>query len=305
MNSILSRLPLGEEKKFILNENGLWISEDKKFQWFMKPFADSGQKTNYAPKQNEYIALVEKARKFMLDGHASKVVISRMIELDLPSVEQQFPVVLFQRLEKMYPSAFVFLYPVSKGVFWLGASPELLLEKKNCFFKTVSLAGTRPAASPGNWGEKEIVEQKIVTDYILDLLVRHGGENVHTNGPYTSAAGVIEHLKTDILFESNQNSKYWMDLFHPTPAICGFPKMNALEFIQSNEFHNREMYSGVIGWHSPEQSHLYIQLRTMKVDLNEGKAYIYVGGGLLPESDSLLEWEETEKKAMVMKSVLF
>lgn len=305
MNSIISRLPNGESRKFNLNGSHEWISEDQKFKWFQKPFLTATNKGEYSPSQEEYIHLVEKAKSFMRNGSASKIVLSRISTVPLLQSGNSYLYELYDRLEKAYPSAFVFLYPESADVFWLGATPELLLSKKENFYKTVSLAGTRPKGVMLEWGKKEKAEQGIVTEYILSTLKENGAKGIHSMGPFTAEAGSIEHLKTELVFQSELMFEEWVQLLHPTPAICGFPRNTAMKFILENEFHDRTNYSGVLGWQSESEIHLYVQLRTMKVDFKNKVAHIYAGGGIMQESDSLSEWEETEKKAMVMKSVLF
>jgi isochorismate synthase EntC len=45
----------------------------------------------------------------------------------------------------------------------MGATPERLLAIENGIAKAASLAGTRPVNSTGDWREKELEEQAIVT----------------------------------------------------------------------------------------------------------------------------------------------
>ena len=50
------------------------------------------------------------------------------------------------------------------------------------------------------------------------------------------------------------------------------------------------------------RSSLFVNLRCMQ--LGDGHASLYVGGGITAESDPASEWRETEMKAETMLSVL-
>ncbi|HAJ99571.1 MAG TPA: isochorismate synthase, partial [Bacteroidales bacterium] len=48
--------------------------------------------------------------------------------------------------------------------------------------------------------------------------------------------------------------------------------------------------------------HLYVNLRCMNI--RNDIAYIFAGGGLMPQSDLQKEWEEIQAKANTLLSVL-
>src|SRR5690606_26812873 len=145
---------------------------------------------------------------------------------------------------------------------WLGATPEKLLEVERNRFRTMALAATQKYNDTIDvgWGEKELEEQQIVTDTILENL-KDTVSNIKTTGPSTTRAGGLLHLKTDIsgeIISPKENpGKDAMHLFsgdaihlfsgdamhrvstlkklitalHPTPAVCGLPKKEAKDFI--------------------------------------------------------------------------
>jgi isochorismate synthase len=98
-------------------------------------------------------------------------------------------------------------------------------------------------------------------------------------------------------------------LLHPTPAVCGLPKNEALSFILEHEIHNREFYSGFLGpvnmtsGRGRNSSSLYVNLRCMK--LRENTAILYAGCGITVESEPEKEWQETELKANTLLSVIY
>lgn len=203
---------------------------------------------------------------------------------------------LFHQLVNTYPTAFVYLISSIHFGTWIGATPEVLASVSNSTLKTIALAGTKLATYTGNWGEKEIQEHQYVVDAVDQALVRNGVEDVVKDGPKTHFAGPIQHLKTEFSAQISPE-KIWrlvMDL-HPTPAVCGTPRIAALDLITSREMHERDLYTGIIGIHTPEKSELFVNLRCAQ--LQPTMAYLYVGGGYTSQSIPDLEWEETENKA--------
>ena len=276
-----------------------------------------------------HLQLVHKGIDSIMKGVLKKVVLSRKEEVPLDNPD---PIEIFKRLLIKYPTAFVYVWFHPEIGLWLGATPETLLQVERNRFKTMALAGTQKFAGSVevNWGEKEQEEQQFVTVAILESL-NNLGSSLKTTGPYTSKAGNLLHLRTDITgvlnFNSpttNANLHQLISAIHPTPAICGLPKDPAKQFILENENYDREFYTGFLGELNMKkkiqrsgnrrntenlaygstltQTSLFVNLRCMK--LEENSALLFVGGGITKESDPVAEWEETQNKAETMKAVL-
>ncbi|NBO61673.1 MAG: hypothetical protein EBU82_12015 [Flavobacteriia bacterium] len=93
-----------------------------------------------------------------------------------------------------------------------------------------------------------------------------------------------------------------MRQMHPTPAVCGIPPYLAQESIKSLERHQRELYTGVIGFMNPEQTHCYVNLRCAQII--DGMLHAYAGAGITADSDPEAEWIETENKSNTLFSLL-
>jgi isochorismate synthase len=263
--------------------------------------------SNYA----QYCRLVDKAVDFIVDSGIKKVVVSRAAAASLQASFD--PVVTFQALCQRYPAAFVSLVAIPGIGAWIGASPELLLATDGRALHTMALAGTqaRPRDLPlqaARWSAKEIEEQALVSDYIRDFFQRAGAPAVQETGPHTVAAGNVIHLQTDFSVQLPQPAlmalaNRVLHELHPTSAVCGMPKDKALAFIRQHEGYDRSFYSGYLGpVHIDGQSHLYVNLRCMQ--LGQGAAYLYVGGGVTADSSPDAEWRETELKAGTLLAVL-
>ena len=93
-----------------------------------------------------------------------------------------------------------------------------------------------------------------------------------------------------------------LSLLHPTPAVCGLPRDNALATIRLAEPDARSFYAGFSGplfLHG--ETRLYVSLRCM--ELIGDRASLYAGGGIMPESTVETEWEETRRKMATMRSL--
>ena len=206
---------------------------------------------------------------------------------------------LFVELEQTYPNAFVYLISSPLLGTWIGATPETLIETAGDALKTIALAGTHAATDASDWTQKEQEEHRFVVDAISETLKRNGCTINYLDGPHTVEAGPVQHLRTDFKAQLG-NASAWsvaMDL-HPTPAVCGTPRMASLDLLLSREMHDRFLYAGVIGVYGKERSRLFVNLRCAQ--LQRGKAYLYVGGGYTIASIPDMEWEETENKSRTL-----
>ena len=254
-------------------------------------------------------ALVVKAVQEIEAGTFEKVVLSRKEMVAL----QDFDLTLvLNQLITSYPNAFNYSFYHPKVGFWLGASPEQFLKVTENNLQTIALAGTQLAGNSQDivWGDKEIVEQQIVAEFIVTALEKHA-ISVLKSEPYTYKAGSILHIRTDIeaVLEDKSNLENIIELMHPTPAVCGFPKEVAKNFILKNEGYDREFYAGFLGeWNKDFNSFkegnfdLIVNLRCMQI--KDDHAIVYVGCGINQGSQPEKEFMETVNKSQTMKKVL-
>lgn len=228
----------------------------------------------------------------------SKAILSRPIIENIST--ETAPLDIFAALEKKHPEAFVYLLFTENFGLWLGATPEILLAETDNYFETVALAGTQKKAPNLVWGAKEKEEQQIVERYIEQGL---NDQNIafSKSEVTTTFSGEVAHLKTTFKIDKTAAFAQLVELLHPTPAVCGRPKEQALDLIKTHEHYDRALYTGFIG-PCLEQKHLFVNLRCMQVYQNAAK--IYVGGGITKDSKLEQEWEETELKSKTMRSVL-
>ncbi|MGB5418854.1 chorismate-binding protein [Algibacter sp.] len=271
-----------------------------------------------------HLNLVKKGVEAINNSDLKKVVLSRCESVNL---DDDNPFKIFKRLLNKYQSAFVYCWYHPKVGLWLGATPETLIKIEGNRFSIMALAGTQDYNGSLDvvWQNKEKQEQQFVTDFIIDHL-KPSIENYKISDVETVKAGNLVHLKTMISAQLKPNTllENVIEALHPTPAVCGLPKLLAKQFILKHENYNREFYTGFLGELNCEttiaprsskrnienrayavtrkSTQLYVNLRCMQ--LKDKQALIYVGGGITEASNTESEWAETVSKSLVIKSVL-
>lgn len=272
---------IGYIPNYILASNGL-------------PFSQS------STKRQEHVNYINSIKESIESGKVKKVVAARKKVMDFSINLHE----TFKNLCVKFPEAYVFLFSIKGLGTWIGASPELLLESKDDTVFSMALAGTRKAGTTGGWSEKDIREQEIVTGYIRDVFQSHGV--TFKDGPtITRRAGNIEHILTPIEGKPGSNPKPELLLasLSPTPALAGFPKDLAIDIITKFEG-ERNMYGGYCGLAEDSCNFtLNVILRCAFIP-NPRKVVLYAGGGIIDQSDSDSEWEETERKLATMQDNL-
>ena len=142
--------------------------------------------------QDEYLDCI-KTLSDELGRTGGKVVICRQIcgrgsVRDILDGAERY----FGRFPDMF--CFIFYHPVTK--WWMGASPELLLESETpTQAATRALAGTRQAGTAEAWSEKNMAEHQFVVDRtsVYPNLASHAGPHAFRpdNRSHTSHTGCV------------------------------------------------------------------------------------------------------------------
>lgn len=257
------------------------------------PYAQSTDHDDYVSNISNLI--------FELSPEDGKVVISRTIAFNSNNDIAEIADKYFAKSKSAYCCL---LHTPAMGC-WLIASPELLLEADygSNTVHTIALAGTRKAYSIEAWDKKNIREQRIVRDYIVETF-----NNLHIKCDISETSTLrsnnIEHLATFISgkIESRDDVETIIDTLNPTPALCGLPQDKAIEAINKIEKHPRRLYGGYFGLTDENKFKAIVTLRCAQ--LSTTKTCIYAGGGITSESDPELEWNETTLKSQVIANII-
>jgi menaquinone-specific isochorismate synthase len=107
----------------------------------------------------------------------------------------------------------------------------------------------------------------------------------------------IQHLETAISAElhPNQTVISALEALHPTPAVCGFPRDRALDFLRTEEPFQRGWYAGPVGWFDNDGNGVFVP--ALRSAVGQGKEWrLFAGAGIVAGSDPSEEWAETRIK---------
>lgn len=260
---------------------------------YLRPYKNSTDRNCYEKQCAELIKRLKlRGGKTVL----SKVVCGNSQNKSWSNVVEQY----FNQL----PHTFRYMYFTPDTGFWFGATPEILLNyvKGSEKFITMSLAGTRNSEKCESWDRKNIEEHDLVTKYITETLDGMGIEtkvsqyqNLHF--------GDIQHLCNYIEGEIGYNNPIEIaKILSPTPALSGFPVIDAIQDIEDLEDHPRLCYGGFVAVVTSKKTDAFVNIRCVHFD--KESYCIYGGGGITSKSNIAMEWDETEKKIKIIKNIL-
>jgi isochorismate synthase len=260
--------------------------------------------------EHTYKTLVRETVDAIRSGRFLKIVLSRTDARPLPDDYDLLS--YLEALAALYPTAFTALVVAPGLGAWLVATPETLMSVTPGEIRTMALAGTQWAegAEDGtdlHWPDKIIEEQALVARYIRDAFRDSGIGSVRERGPRTVRAANLYHLRSEfsapVEIGGERVLADLLDRLHPTSAVCGMPKADALDYLRASEGYDRSYYTGFLG---PVciggTTDLFVNLRSAQVI--EDRIFLFVGGGIVAASDPDVEWEETVQKTRTIASVL-
>jgi salicylate biosynthesis isochorismate synthase/menaquinone-specific isochorismate synthase len=251
-----------------------------------------------------YEDAVSRAVERIRAGGLDKVVLAREVVVDSPAAHDV--AALYGAIRELFPSCFCFCCGTSEGAF-VGASPELLIRREGAGAATVALAGsTRRSADPSvddHLGErllrseKDRSEHAIVARRIERALRPLSVWVASEPEPQLVQVANIQHLATPIHAQLSdpRSAVELAGLLHPTPAVGGEPRAEALPVIAELEGLDRGWYAGPVGWmDASEDGEFCVALRSALV--RDRTAHLYAGAGIVAGSDPAAELAETELK---------
>ena len=257
----------------------------------------SGYKEFTREEYDQYLNCIINALE---DSEDEKIVAARRKVVN-KSVQ---PAELLEALCEKYPLVYVYLISTERFGTWIGATPELLLKREGSNLTSMALAGTRHKDDQdGEWDNKNIKEQKIVTDHICAVFEEFQ-LNADCSKLRTVNAGPVEHLQTlvtGIGLAQNRLNKL-LGKLAPTPALSGYPRKKALNLITEFEG-SRGLYGGFAGMMKENGDFdFYVLIRCAL--LQKDKIILFAGGGITCHSEIEKEWEETENKFETLRSII-
>jgi len=234
-------------------------------------------------------------------GGPQKVVLARSVAVTMERPIDAFD--LLALLRDRHPSCRVYGWQAGEAAF-VGASPELLVARLGRWFHTRPLAGSmRRGTDPEEdrrLGDqllsslKDRAEHAFVVDEIGERLESLAETMDRPPMPSVARFAGVQHLATPITGTTSARLLDLADALHPTAAVGGIPRSEALAFIEKMEA-DRGWYAGGIGWSGPDgDGEIAGALRGALIRAET--ALLHAGNGIIAESDADQELEETRLK---------
>ena len=114
----------------------------------------------------------------------------------------------------------------------------------------------------------------------------------------------VQHLHREItaLLTDNCTDFNCLQAIHPTAAVAGLPQQKAKTLLQQIEHYDRSWYAGTLGFFNQQQAEFCVAIRSAFVEVD--KIHVFAGAGIVEGSVPLLEWQEIERKAAGLISLL-
>ncbi|KGR73611.1 isochorismate synthase [Ureibacillus manganicus] len=269
--------------------------------------------TSYIERNKEqYLESVQMVANLIQNKQAEKVVIARSLQMKFED-ELTSPQILSHVINEQ-PESYLFGLE-RNGLLFFGASPERLVKVNNGHAYSSCVAGSvkrgKTAEQDQVLGQdllndaKNLGEHQYVVDMIADTFSKNCIQHKVAKKPRLLKIRDIQHLFTPIegtLLPNKSILQLVKDL-HPTPALGGVPRQDALTIIRNAESMNRGLYAAPLGWIDAEgNGEFAVAIRS--ASLVDNKAILYAGGGIVAESEANSEYEETLVKFRPMLRAL-
>ncbi len=228
------------------------------------------------------------------------------------------PLETYKKLNKISKppfAAFVKLY----DKYALSASPERYIKKEGERIISQPIKGT--AKRSGNKVKDEQLKNNLIADekeraeniMIVDL-VRNDLSKTATKGSvnveelceiytFDQVHQMISTVTSEVTAKTHP-----VDIIKstfPMGSMTGAPKISAMKIMEKLEASKRGLYSGAIGYFTPENDFDFnVVIRTILYNATQKYVSYSVGGAITAKSDPLKEYEECLVKAKAMRTVL-
>ena len=263
--------------------------------------------------EKPYTMAVSEALNRIRSGAYEKVVLARGIRLEADRNWE--PLVALNQLKSTFSGCYCFSFGLGNGRSFIGATPERLLKVHRGELRTEAIAGSAPRGGSAREdarfarglleSEKDIWEHRCVCYSILRRLDQVGLVGTAASAPRLLPLANVQHLHTPITSQVGENVHILdvAEVLHPTPAVGGTPREDALADIRELEGIDRGLYAGVVGWFNHlNDGEMLVGIRSALIAGET--ATLYAGAGIVKGSDPKKETEETEMKLRALLGAL-
>jgi menaquinone-specific isochorismate synthase len=238
------------------------------------------------------------------DLQLKKIVLARRSTLIFASnLHPQALLLLLQ--PHNYPS-YHFCFQIEPNTAFIGASPERLYYRQDRLLKTEAIAGTRPRGTSSEIDRqlsdqlqnspKDLHEHQLVVNNLKVILAKICDTVTIDRAATILKLNKVQHLYTQCqgILKSELTDAEILPQLHPTPAVGGFPRTQALKLIHELEPFERGWYAAPVGWVGYDDTEFAVAIRSGLVAGSH--LLLFAGAGIVTGSQSAEEWAEVENK---------
>ena len=255
--------------------------------------------------QKSYKAKFDQIQQHIRQGDIFQCVLSEQFNFQVHSE----PFELFAALYPHSQAPYRFFLKTEEGAV-LGLSPERLLKCEQGKLESCPMAGTRPAgkteAERERHGQslqsslKERAEHTMLVDLSRNDLGKVCQAGSLRVDPFSQTAvfGPVQHLLS-VVSGTLARDKSPLDAFlatFPAGTLTGAPKIRAMEIIAQLENISRGVYGGAVFLHD-FGAYLDSCITIRSLYIQENRAWLSCGGGIVAHSRAQDEYQEIEHKA--------
>ena len=258
--------------------------------------------------RDDFISAARQVQKYIDSGDVLQLVLSRRVETDLKCD----PYSVYLALRRLNPSPYMYYLDFGSRKI-IGSSPETLVRVENGEVMTRPIGGTRRRGKDER--EDKEIERKLLTDRkegeehrMLVHLVREDISKVAKAGSvkvedymsverYSHVMHIVSTVKGVLRDDKDEFDALRANF--PAGTVVGAPRLRAMEVIEELEPTRRGIYGGGVGYFDYRHNMDFaITIRTIIVE--NSKAHVQVGAGIVSRSVPELEFYETENKGRAL-----
>jgi len=235
-------------------------------------------------------------------GRLEKAVLARAVEIEARRAID--PARVLESLVEANQACFRFFVRPGDDAAFVGASPERLVARRAGEAVSDAVAGTAAGAGLLESG-KDRSEHAFVVRHIVQALAPLCDGVEAEPEPSLQRHRLLAHLKTRIVGRAHPGAHVldFVERLHPTPAVAGSPRDEALATIRALEPSHRGWYAGAVGWMRGDGlGDFTVGIRSAMI--HDRRALLFAGAGIVAGSDPASEWAETEVKLAVMREAI-
>jgi len=299
----------------IISDDAIQVFENIVTQTEHQPKTSSAINLRSRFSKAEYLDSVEKIQEHIIRGD---IYVTNFCQEFFAEHAEIDPLAVFKKLNNISPNPFAAFFKWN-GNYILSASPERFMAKRGDKLISQPIKGTAKRGQNAAEDEfikqqlrnhtKELQENVMIVDLVRNDLTRSAKEGtVKTeelfgiysfNQLHQMISTVVCEMRDDLsVVEAIKNT-------FPMGSMTGAPKISAMRLMEQFERSKRGVYSGAIGYFSPDNDFDFnVVIRTLLYNSTNKYLSFQVGSAITYHANAAQEYEECLLKAKAILEVL-